>query len=67
MNTTEVKQVEVKTRITYQLITNYRDGAKEALDASIANGADALDPYRNWMEGRYEAFAKVLDLMGMYE
>jgi hypothetical protein len=67
MHTTEVKYVETERGRLHDEVTYERDFFKAKLDEVIAAGADGLDPMRNWYEGRYQSYAKVLDLMGQFE
>lgn len=53
------------TTKTDQLIAhlvNHRDGERKALDEAIASGLSDLDPFRNWLEGRYLAAKRAVEI-----
>lgn len=64
MNTQEVKSVEMRNARTVAALEIYRVSTQKALDEQLAEGAEKLDPFRNWLEGRVEAFAKAIELIG---
>lgn len=63
MNTTEVKQVEAKTDYMIESLIQDRDYYQERLNKVVADGADELDPMRNWLEGQACAFSKALRIV----
>jgi hypothetical protein len=44
-----------------------RDFFKFEYDKVIAGGAGALDPMRNWLQGRYESYNRAIEIVAEYQ
>lgn len=60
-------QVDIITiKEMLDILARCRDAEKNALDQAIANGLNELDPFRNWLEGRYLGTKHVVDTVESY-